>query len=77
MDQKKIIVNLNSDNFSQHRSAQVLNVSQSCVSKFLKRWRCRGNVANLRRSGRPGKQMIEAIDALYSSFKMQQKANIK
>jgi len=33
----------------------VLNVSKSCISKFLKKWNCRKSVENLQRSGSPKK----------------------
>jgi len=31
----------------------MLNVSHSCICKFLKRWKCRQNMDNLHRTGRP------------------------
>jgi len=43
------------NNFSQKSVADVLNVSQSCISKFLRRWNCHKSVENLKRSGRPKK----------------------
>ena len=37
VDQKKTIINLIEGNFSESHIADLLNVSQSCISKFLKR----------------------------------------
>lgn len=55
VEQKKVVINLTKQKFSQKNVAGVLNVSQSCISKFLKRWKCRKSVENLQRSGRPKK----------------------
>ena len=54
-DEKKLIINLNNNNSTQQFIASTLNVSQSCISKFLKRWKCRRSVENLHRTGRPPK----------------------
>jgi len=45
-DEKKLIINLNNNNSTQQFIASTLNVSQSCISKFLKRWKCRRSVEN-------------------------------
>ena len=55
VEQKKIIVKLTSNNCTQEFIANTLNVSQSCVCKFLKRWTYRQNVENLHGTGRPPK----------------------
>jgi len=57
VNQKKTIINLIEGNFSQFLSyiADLLKVSQSYISKFLKRWNCRSNVENLCQSGRQRK----------------------
>ena len=36
VEQKKVVINLTKQKFSQKNVAAVLNVSQSCRSKFLK-----------------------------------------
>ena len=53
VQQKKIILKLTSNNCTQEFIVNMLNVSQSCVCKFLKRWKYRQNVVNLHRTGRP------------------------
>ena len=54
VDEKKLIINLNNNNSTQQFIASTY-VSQSCISKFLKRWKCRRSVENLHRTGRPPK----------------------
>ena len=52
---KKTTIKLNNNNCTQEFIASTLNVSQSCISKFLKWWKCRRSVENLHRTGRPPK----------------------
>ena len=54
-NQKIPIINLIEGNFSQSYIADLWKVSQSYISKFLKRWNCRSNVENLCQSGRQRK----------------------
>lgn len=52
-DTKKVIIQLIE---SGHRASEIsesLNINKSTISKFLKRWRERGNVENRPRKGRP------------------------
>jgi len=52
---EKNILKLTSNSCTQEFIANTLNVSQSCICKFLKRWKYRQNVENLHRTGRPPK----------------------
>ena len=77
VDQKKTIINLIEGNFSQSHIADLLNVSQSCISKFLKRWNCRNNVENLCRSGRPRKSDSRSDRRLIRHVKCHRKQTLK
>ena len=65
--QKQMVITLSNDVVNQRRIAEILGVSQSGVSKFLKRFRNRGDSENKRRSeveGR-GKPMSVVIGNFY------------
>jgi transposase len=53
--QKEVAISLFEDGENQRRIAEILGVSQSGVSKFLKRFNQRESCENERRSGRPRK----------------------
>ena len=52
-EQKEVAINLHLDGRNQRYIADVLGISQSGVSKFLKRYGERENIENKARSGRP------------------------
>ena len=49
---KQTVIYLSNDGVSQRRIAEILGLSQSGLSKFLERFRQRGDSKNKRRSGR-------------------------
>lgn len=49
------VISLRRDGFSQYKIADIIGVSQSCISKFLRKFNRSGNIENLPRSGRPRK----------------------
>jgi transposase len=51
--QKQMVVSLREDGFSQYKIAEILGVSQSCISRFLCKFNQSGSIENLPRSGRP------------------------
>jgi len=53
--QKEVAISLFEDGVNQRRIAEILGVSQSGVSKFLKRFNQREICENERQSGRPRK----------------------
>lgn len=53
--QKQLVISLRRDGFSQYKIADIIGVSQSCISKFLRKFNRRRNIENLPRSGRPRK----------------------
>jgi transposase len=53
--QKQTMVSLREDGFSQYKIAEILEVSQSCISRFLRKFNQSGSIENLPRSGRPRK----------------------
>jgi transposase len=53
--QKEVVISLFEGGVNQRRIAEILGVSQSGVSKFLKRFNQRETCENERRSGRPRK----------------------
>ena len=58
-EQKEIAVRLINDGQSQRKIAKLLGVSQSGISKFVKRFKERESVENIARSGRPLKREKE------------------
>ena len=53
--QKQMVVSLREDGFSQYKIAEIMGVSQSCISRFLRKFNQSGSIENLPRSGRPRK----------------------
>lgn len=53
--QKQLVISLRQDKFRQYKIAGIIGVSQSCISKFLRKFNRSGNIENLPRSGRPQK----------------------
>ena len=52
-EQKEIAVRMINDGQSQRKIAKLFGVSQSGISKFVKRFKERESVENITRSGRP------------------------
>jgi predicted transcriptional regulator len=50
---EKMVVSLREDGFSQYKIADILGVSQSCISRFFRKFNQNGSIENLPRSGRP------------------------
>jgi len=66
VEQKKIVLKSTSNNCTQEFIVNTLNVSQSCIYKFLKRWKYRQNVENLHRTSRPLKSDDRGNPAYYN-----------
>lgn len=53
LDEKKSIVSLYESGLKSAKVAEILHLTPSTISRFLKRFRNRGSVENKHRSGRP------------------------
>jgi transposase len=53
--QKQMVISLREDGISQYKIAEILGVSQSCISRFLRKFNRSRCIENLSRSGRPRK----------------------
>ena len=59
--QKEFVISLFEDGVNQRRIVEILGVSQSGVSKYLKRFNQREICENERRNGRPKKKLMTVV----------------